>query len=63
MNGSCLLIAPSDCEPSCECYSDVQRVATELGFDGGQPVIIPAFDVGSDRLYRKGVRFKERQAA
>src|SRR5216684_6563545 len=34
LNGSCLVIAPSDCEPSCECYSDVRRVATELGFDG-----------------------------
>src|SRR5437762_7248364 len=34
LNGSCLLIAPSDCEPSCESYSDVRRVATELGFDG-----------------------------
>jgi hypothetical protein len=34
LNGSCLLIAPSDGEPSCECYSDVRRVATELGFDG-----------------------------
>ena len=34
LNGSCLLIAPSDCERSRECYSDVRRVATELGFDG-----------------------------
>ena len=34
LNGSCLLIAPSDCEPSCKCYSDVRRVATEPGVDG-----------------------------